>query len=265
MAHPLICAGAQYKKPKEGLYLHMKRQENKKWFLKGMRHGVPIGLGYFAVAFTLGITAKNSGLTPLQSALMSFTMHASAGQFAAMTVIAAGSGYLEMAITQLVINLRYLLMSCALSQKVSETLWFPHRFFLSYYITDEIFGISSTVDGKLNPWYTYGAACVASPGWVLGTFLGAVVGNILPANVASAMNVALYGMFLAIIIPPARKNGVIAVIVVVSMLASSLFTWLGTLLPLSSGMRILILTVVIAGIAAVVHPIEEKGDAADEQ
>ncbi|MBQ9120518.1 MAG: AzlC family ABC transporter permease [Lachnospiraceae bacterium] len=242
----------------------MQTQENKKWFLAGMRHGVPIGLGYFAVAFTLGITAKSIGLTPLQAALMSFTMHASAGEFAAMTVIAAGSGYLDMAITQLVINLRYLLMSCALSQKVSERVRFPHRFFISYFITDEIFGISSTVPGELNPWYTYGAACVASPGWVLGTFLGAVVGNILPANVASAMNVALYGMFLAIIIPPARKNKVIAVIVLVSMLASSIFTLLADIIPLSSGMRILVLTVVIAGIAAYVHPVEEKEANADE-
>lgn len=242
----------------------MKKQENKKWFIKGMRHGVPIGLGYFAVAFTLGITAKNVGLTPLQSALMSFTMHASAGEVAALTVIAAGSGYIEMAITQLVINLRYLLMSCALSQKVSEKLWFPHRFFISYFITDEIFGISSTVTGDLNPWYTYGAACVASPGWVLGTFLGAVVGNILPANVASAMNVALYGMFLAVIIPPARKNKVIAVIVVTSMLASSALTLLSEVLPLSSGMRILILTVLIAGIAAYVHPVEERGEITNE-
>ena len=123
----------------------IKRKENRTWFLKGMRHGVPIGLGYFAVAFTLGIQAKSIGMTPLQSALMSFTMHASAGEFAAMTVIAAGSGYVEMAITQLVINLRYLLMSCALSQKVSEKLWFPHRFFVSYYITDEIFGILGTL------------------------------------------------------------------------------------------------------------------------
>lgn len=242
----------------------MKKQENKKWFLKGMRHGVPIGLGYFAVAFTLGIAAKSIGMTSLQSALMSFTMHASAGEFAVITVIAAGSGYLEMAITQLVVNLRYLLMSCALSQKVSEKMWYPHRFFLSYFITDEIFGISSTVDGKLNPWYSYGAACVASPGWVLGTFLGAVVGNILPANVASAMNVALYGMFLAIIIPPARKNKVIAVIVLVSMLASGALTLLEDVIPLSSGMRILILTVVIAGIAAFVHPIEESGENANE-
>lgn len=247
---------------------YQKRQENRKWFLKGMRHGVPIGLGYFAVAFTLGITAKNIGMTPLQSALMSFTMHASAGEFAAMTVIAAGSGYLEMAITQLVINLRYLLMSCALSQKVSEKLWFPHRFFVSYYITDEIFGISSTVEGDLNPFYNYGAATVASPGWVLGTFLGALVGNILPANVASAMNVALYGMFIAIIIPPARKHKVIAVIVIVSMLASLGFTWISSLLAeyvtISSGMRILILTVAIAGLAALLCPIEESGETANE-
>lgn len=229
---------------------------------------MPIGLGYFAVAFTLGINAKAIGMTPFQSALMSFTMHASAGEFAAMTVIAAGSGYLEMAITQLVINLRYLLMSCALSQKVPETLSLGHRFLLSYYITDEIFGISSTVDGKLNPWYSYGAASVASPGWVLGTFLGAVVGNILPTNIASAMSVALYGMFLAIIIPPARKHKVIAVIVVVSMLASYGFTKLAELLSeyitISSGMRILILTVVIAGIAAYVRPVEESGDSANE-
>lgn len=242
----------------------MKNRENRKWFLKGMRHGVPIGLGYFAVAFTLGITAKLIGMTPFQSALMSFTMHASAGEFAAMNVIAENSGYIEMAITMLVINLRYLLMSCALSQKVSETLKFPHRFFISYYITDEIFGISSTVQGYLNPWYTYGAACVASPGWVIGTLLGALVGNVLPGNVASAMGVALYGMFLAIIIPPARKNKVIAVIVVASMLASSAFTWLEKWLPVSSGMRILILTVVIAGIAAYVHPVEEQEGCADE-
>lgn len=243
---------------------YKKRQENRTWFFKGMRHGVPIGLGYFAVAFTLGITAKNIGLTPLQSAFMSFTMHASAGEFAMMTVIAAGSGYVEMAITQFVINLRYLLMSCALSQKVSEKMKFSHCFFLSYFITDEIFGISSTVDGKLNPWYSYGAACVASPGWVLGTFLGAVVGNILPSNVASAMSVALYGMFLAIIIPPARKNKVIAVIVIASMAASGIFTLLSDWIPLSSGMRILILTVVIAGIAAYVHPIEERGENTNE-
>lgn len=243
----------------------MKNRENKTWFLKGMRHGVPIGLGYFAVAFTLGIAAKNVGLTAFQSALMSFTLHASAGEFAVLTVIASGAGYLEMAVTELVINLRYLLMSCALSQKVPEKLWYPHRFFISYFITDEIFGISSTVQGRLNPWYTYGAACVASPGWVAGTFLGALVGNILPANVASAMGVALYGMFLAIIIPPAKKNKVIALIVPASMAASGVLTLLSDVIRLSAGMRILLLTVVIAGIAAFVHPIEESGESADEK
>lgn len=243
----------------------MKQKDNKKWFLLGLKHGIPIGLGYFAVAFTLGITAKNIGLTPLQAAATSFLMHASAGEFAAFKVMAAGAGYVEMALQELIINLRYLLMSCALTQKVSEKTKPAHRFLISYFITDEIFGISSTVDGDLNPFYNYGAACVASPGWVLGTFLGALVGSILPASVASAMGIALYGMFIAIIIPPARKNRVIAVIVIVSMLASTVFFGLNKLVQksfgftVSSGMQIIILTVVIAGVAAWLHPIEEGG------
>lgn len=241
------------------------KKENKKCFFLGMRHGVPIGMGYFAVAFTLGITAKNIGLSPLQATLASFLMHASAGEFAAFQVIAAGTGYVEMAITTAIVNLRYLLMSCALSQKLPKNLWFPHRLFLSHYITDEIFGISSTVEGKLNPFYSYGAACVAAPGWELGTFLGAFVGNILPGNVASAMNIALYGMFIAIIIPPVKKNRVIAVLVCVSMFLSGGLTMAEKLIPLSSGFRILILTILIAGIAAWLHPVEEKGGTADER
>lgn len=240
----------------------MKQKNNKQWFLLGMKHGIPIGLGYFAVAFTLGITAKNIGLTPVQAAATSFLMHASAGEFAAFKVMAAGAGYVEMALQEMLINLRYLLMSCALTQKISEKTNPIHRYFLSYFITDEIFGISSTVDGDLNPFYNYGAACVASPGWVFGTFLGALTGNILPKGAASAMNIALYGMFLAIIIPPSRKNRVIAVIVVVSMLASCLLYALANYMPLSSGLRILVLTVVIAGAAAWLHPVEE-GSAAD--
>ena len=242
----------------------MKHKENKKWFLLGLKHGIPIGIGYFAVAFTLGITAKNIGLTPGQAAAASFLMHASAGEFAAFKVIAANAGYVEMVLQELIINLRYLLMSCALTQKVPEKTNPVHRFLVSYFITDEIFGISSTVEGDLNPFYNYGAACVASPGWVLGTFLGALTGNILPANVASALNLALYGMFIAIIIPPARKNRVIATIVLVSMLASSLFAWVATFIPVSSGLRIILLTVLIAGIAAWLHPIEEGGEKDEE-
>lgn len=236
----------------------MKSLENRKWFRLGLRHGIPIGLGYFAVAFTLGITAKNIGLSAVQAAGMSFAMHASAGEFAAFQIMEAQSGYLNMALTELVINLRYLLMSCALSQKVSEKVKTGPRFLMSYFITDEIFGISSTVEGELNPFYTYGAAVTASPGWVLGTFLGALVGNILPANIASAMNLALYGMFLAIVIPPARKSRVIAGIVISAMLLSALFEWLAKYLPFSSGTRILILTVLIAGAAAKLFPVKER-------
>lgn len=228
------------------------------WYLKGMRDGLPIAMGYFAVAFTMGITAKNIGMTPLQSALMSITMLASAGQFAAMTVIAAGAGCLEMAVTTVIVNLRYLLMSCALSQKVGPQTGMGHRMLLSYCITDEIFGVEASVEGRLNPFYPYGMATVAAPGWTLGTFLGASLGAILPLRAANAMNVALYGMFLAVIIPPAKKDKVIASVVVVSMLASYLFSVTPVLCDISSGFRMIILTVVIAGIAAKIKPISSE-------
>lgn len=227
----------------------------KYWYLKGMRDGVPIAMGYFAVAFTMGITAKNIGMTALQSALMSITMLASAGQFAAMTVIASGAGLLEMVVTTVIVNLRYLLMSCALSQKIGSQTGLGHRMLVSYCITDEIFGVEASVEGKLNPFYPYGITTVAAPGWTLGTFLGASLGAILPLRVANAMNVALYGMFLAVIIPPAKKDKVIASVVVLSMLASYLFSVAPVLRDISSGFRMIILTIIIAGIAAKVKPI----------
>jgi len=243
----------------------MKQKENKKWFIQGIKHGIPICLGYFAVAFTLGIAAKSKNISAFQSSLMSLLMIASAGEFAAMEVIASGSGYLEMAVTTLIVNLRYLLMSCALSQKFSEKTNPIHRFGVSFFITDEIFGMSSVVEGELNPFYNYGAAFIAVPGWVLGTLLGSLVGYILPANVSSALGVALYCMFIAIVIPPARKNRVIALIVLASMLASSLFYYLdyAKVLSVSGGMRIIILTIVIAAVAAFVCPVKEGGDAVE--
>ena len=235
-----------------------KRPDSKVWYLRGLRDGIPIAMGYFAVAFTLGITAKNIGMTPIQAAVMSATMHASAGQFAAMTVMASGAGYLEMIITTVIVNLRYLLMACALSQKIDSKTKMGHRLVMSYFITDEIFGAASAVEGKLNPCYQYGMATVAGPGWTLGTFLGAVFGAILPLRLANAMNVALYGMFLAVIIPPARKDKVIAAVVVISMAASYLFSVLPVLRGISSGFRIMILTIIIAGIAAALKPVTEE-------
>lgn len=228
------------------------------WYKKGLRDGLPIAMGYFAVAFTLGITAKNIGMTPMQAAASSMLLHASAGQYAAMTVIATGTGYLEMVMTTLIVNLRYLLMSCALSQKAGSEMKMGHRMIVSYYITDEIFGIASAVEGRLNPFYNYGAATVAGPGWTIGTFLGALLGTALPARLGRALGVALYGMFIAIIIPPAKKSRTICALVVISMLASGLFSVLPKIGTISEGFKIIILTALIAGVAAWKFPVQEE-------
>ncbi len=236
-------------------------------FKRGIIDGIPIALGYLAVSFTFGIMAKKEGLSIFQATLLSFTNLTSAGQFAGLGIIAAGASYLEMAFTQLIINLRYCLMSCSLSQKLDTNAKFFHRFIMSYGITDEIFGICSSRPKKLSPFYCYGAICVASPGWALGTFLGALSGSILPTRILSALGVALYGMFIAIIIPPAKNNKVIRGLVIISMLASLLFSILPVLKNISSGFTIIILTVIIAGAAALLFPIdinEEQNDSIKE-
>lgn len=231
---------------------------NTKWFIKGLGDGIPICLGYFAVSFALGIAARNIGMTGMQAFFMSAGMVASAGEFAAIQLLASGAGVIEMILTCVVVNLRYFLMSCSLTQKLSPETGFLHRFFLSYCITDEIFGLSSAVKGHLCPFYTYGITVTSVAGWSVGTVLGVLVGNILPGRVVSALSVSLYGMFLAIIIPPARKDHFIGLLVAVSMAASFLFSVLPGLKLISSGFRVIILTLVLAGAAAVIHPIEEE-------
>lgn len=231
---------------------------NRAWFIKGVQNGIPIALGYLAVSFTLGIAAKNAGLTVFQAGLASFTSHASAGEFAGFTMIATMATYVEMAFMTLIINARYFLMSCALSQKFDKNMKFFHRLIIGWFVTDEIFGLSVSVPEKLNPFYTYGMAFVASPGWVIGTCLGVILGNALPANVVSALSVGLYGMFLAIIIPPSRQNKTIALLVVISMTASFIFTYSPILSSIASGTRIIILTVAISLIAAILFPVKEE-------
>ena len=201
----------------------MDRQKNKYYYLKGIKNGMPICLGYLAVSFTLGITARNAGMTAWQAMLTSLACNASAGQYAGFTVIAAGGTYFEMVLMELVANARYLLMSCSLSQKFSSETGLLHRLLVGFDVTDEIFGVAVSEPGKLNPFYNYGMMTVAIPGWSLGTFFGVIMGNILPANIVSALSVGLYGMFLAIIIPPARKNKVIAALVTISMVSSYIF------------------------------------------
>ncbi len=231
------------------------------YFIAGMHSGIPIGLGYFAVSFTLGIAAKNAGLTALQAALASLLTNASAGEYAGFTVIAAGGTYLEMALMILVANARYLLMSCALTQKVRPDTSLLHRMAIAFDITDEIFGVNIAQQGYLSPWFAYGVFSVALPGWSLGTALGVLMGNLLPATLVSALSVGLYGMFLAIIIPPARKNKVIAVLIPLAMALSYLCGILPAIAQLSTGTRIILLTVLLSAGAAILFPIHDTQEA----
>lgn len=224
-------------------------------YREGVRDGLPIAAGYFAVGFTLGITAKNIGLTAWQGFLASFLNNASAGQYAGFTVIAADAPYWEIILVTLIANARYLLMSCSLSQKFSPETPLYHRLIVGYDVTDEIFGISIARPGALQPAYNYGAMSVAMPGWAFGTAAGVLAGGVLPARIVSALSVALYGMFLAVIIPPARKNRIVAVLVLISFLLSFAVSRLPLFAGVSEGSRTIVLTVLIAGIAAALFPV----------
>ena len=235
--------------------------ENRVWLRRGVSDGMPIAMGYFAVSFSLGIAARNAGLSAFQAMLASLLNNASAGEFAAFTLIGAGAGYFEVALMTLIANARYLLMSCALSQKfdASAPLW--SRFIVGFDVTDEIFGICVSVPGKLNPHYAYGAMLVALPGWAIGTYLGVLMGNALPARLVSALSVALYGMFVAIVIPPARKSRVILGLVAISMGLSALVALAPLFAFVSEGARVILLTVLISAAAAALFPVSEGRDA----
>lgn len=225
---------------------------------EGFRDGIPIGLGYLAVSFSLGVAARNAGLSAFQGFLVSLLNNASAGEYAGFTVIAANGAYFEIFLMTLIANARYLLMSCALSQKFSPDTPLIHRIFVGYDVTDEIFGITIARPGMLDPFYSYGAILIAAPAWAGGTALGVIAGNLLPARAVSALSVALFGMFLAVIIPPARKNRVIALFVLVSFAASFAATYLPLISQLSGGTRTIILTVLISAIAAILFPVSEE-------
>lgn len=239
------------------------KSENKTWFARGLRAGVPIGLGYFAVAFTLGIAARSAGLTAFQATLSSLLLNASAGEFVGFTLMSAGAGYLEVAIMEAVANARYLLMSFSLSQKLRPETGLIHRLILGWYVTDEVFGVSISAPGYLNPWYTYGAIALACPGWAAGTCLGVILGNIFPTSVVSALSVGLYGMFIAIFVPPARESRTIRGLVLVSMGLSFFVNRASMFAGMSSGIRTILLTVILSAAAAILFPIREaKNDAA---
>ena len=236
-----------------------------KVFLEGLRDGLPIGLGYFAVSFSLGIVARNASLTPVQGFIASLLCVASAGEYALFTSIQAAASFLEIALITLVVNARYLLMSTALTQRFDPKTPLIHRFLIGFGVTDELFGITIARPGYINPIYNYGAFLVAIPLWCIGTSLGIIAGNFLPARIVSALSVALYGMFLAIIVPPAKKNMVILISVLISFAASFACSKLPLVNQLSGGTRTIILTILISSIVAIIKPINDTESTVTEE
>jgi 4-azaleucine resistance transporter AzlC len=223
-----------------------------------MKAGIPISLGYFAVSIALGIAAKKAGLTSFQAAITSLLINASAGEYAGFTLIAAHAAYIEVAVMEAVANARYLLMSAALSQKLEEKTNMWQRLLLGFTVTDEIFGVSVAIDGKLSPFFTYGTFVVATAGWTSGTFVGAILGEVLPVSLISALGVGLYGMFISVFIPEAKKNKIVAALVLISFALSFAFAKLPVVSDIPEGIRIILLTVVISLGAALLFPIKER-------
>ncbi|MDD6059948.1 MAG: AzlC family ABC transporter permease [Ruminococcus sp.] len=225
-------------------------------FSRGMYHGIPIALGYLSVSFGFGIKAVQSGLSVLAATLISATNLTSAGQAAGVDIIAACGGIIEMILVQLTINIRYSLMALSLSQKLDGSFTAPHRFAAAYGITDEIFAVCSAQKERLRPSYMYGMIFVAFLGWVTGTALGAAAGELLPSSLSSAMGIVLYGMFIAIIIPPARKERSVLAAVAAAAGISCLFRYVFT--AVSGGFAVIISAVAASVLAALLFPVKDE-------
>ncbi|MBQ2756289.1 MAG: AzlC family ABC transporter permease [Oscillospiraceae bacterium] len=227
-------------------------------FSKGVKDGIPIALGYLSVSFTFGITAALQGLPVWFALAISMTNLTSAGQFAGIGLIGSGATFLEMALTQLTINMRYALMSLSLTQKFSNGVKFIDRFWIAFVNTDEIFAMASGQKGSVGKKYMLGLASLPYIGWAMGTLLGAAAGNILPEIVRNAMGIAIYGMFLAIILPVAKEKRSVAAVVAIAVAMSCAFYWIPALASVSSGFVIIICAVVAAGLGALIFPVEER-------
>jgi predicted branched-subunit amino acid permease len=231
--------------------------DNRKAFGQGLRDGFPIAMGYFAVAFSLGFMAKKCTLTPIQGFIGSFFTRASAGEYGVYSLVVQDAGYISVIAMSLVTNLRYLLMSTALTQKFSKGTSFIKRILVGCCVTDEIFGISIAYKGFLNPFYTYGAFAISTPCWALGTMSGIIAGSVLPSRAVSALSVALYGMFIAIIVPPSKRDRAVLIAVCAGFVLSYIADWLikaGTI-NISAGAVTIILTIIISAAAAIINPV----------
>ena len=227
----------------------------------GIRRGLPVGIGYFSVSFGFGAMAAAQGIRALDAALISATNLTSAGQFAGLTLILAGAGLWEMILTQLVINSRYALMSLALSQRMGKAIGLLPRFFIAFFNTDEIFALAMAEKGGLSTPFLLGLGLTPILGWTGGTLCGALAGSVLPADIRTALGVMLYGMFIAIVVPPARDEKPVLVTALAALILSCAFRWLPGLNRVSAGIAIVICTVVAAALCAWLFPLEEEVEA----
>ena len=224
----------------------------------GVRRGMPVGMGYLSVSFGFGTLAASQGIRVLDAFLISATNVTSAGQFAGLTLILAGAGLWEVILTQLIINSRYALMSLALSQRLGQRVGLLPRLLIAFFNTDEVFALAMAREHALTVPFMYGLGLLPFIGWVGGTLLGALAGAVLPISVSTALGVMLYGMFIAIVIPPAKKEKPVAVAALVALVLSSLFAWVPALQKAPKGTPIVICTVVAAAVCAWLFPVEEK-------
>ena len=231
---------------------------NKEEYTLGIRRGLPVGLGYFSVSFGFGAMAVSKGLSVAQATLISASNLTSAGQFAGLTTIVENSGLWMMILTQLIINSRYALMSLALSQKMGQQIGLLPRLLIAFFNTDEVFALAMAREHTLTVPFLYGLGLLPMAGWVSGTLFGALAGSILPLSIRTALGVMLYGMFIAIIIPPAKKERLVALAALLALILSSLFAWVPALQKAPKGTPIVICTVAAAALCAWLFPVEEE-------
>ncbi len=233
-------------------------------YLKGFKDGLPIGLGYLSVSFAFGIMAVQKGIPPIAAILISMTCLTSAGQVAGVETIAACGGFAEMAVAQLIINLRYSLMSLSLSQKLCSKYNMFHRLTTSFGVTDEVFAVASARTGEVTPAYMYGLITLPYVMWAAGTAAGALLGNVLPEIVRSALGIAIYGMFIAIVIPPARRFKGVLVVALIAAALSCVIKFVPLFSSITSGFSVIICTVIAAALGALLFPRPTEDGEADD-
>ena len=234
------------------------REKNKQDFIYGVRRGLPIALGYIPVSFTFGIMAVNGGLSPLMATFISLSNLTSAGQFAGTRLIIEQGTYLEIAITTFVINIRYMLMSLSISQRLKPGIGTFKRLVFSFGITDETFAIASLEQDKISEYYMYGLISTPIIGWSMGTALGAFLSTLLPAYIVSIMGIGLYAMFIALIVNPSRENKNVLFTVIIAILLSCFIKYFPIFATISSGFRVIIAAVLASAIAAFLYPINKE-------